>query len=1241
MRAKSEIREALENSLNDDIWKKLRNSLLGRELLAFGAEVISENENVKDTMLMQLNPDTADKNGLNMLSQMNEIPITNVKPSCVVVNMDDDSRTFAPYELQYSVGNVHFTNIEYTMHGKTVSLINGTQKCYAKDLPVSSGARVDGTETYFYDGASSYYGVRLGNAYPDSIVVYDENDLEIQRYSSDVALSNVIGVMCKVVTGVDGDIFVRFVCGEDYEAPSKFKIDWLDHSAMEFDIEDYDVRYDNTKVGTISYFSQGVVDDLDFMRLQLKKEMAKYNGFNTPMSIERYVKGMPYVLDAKCAKDESGINVYIKPSSLNPSLQTYLDFSEVAAHISLNSVLFPSVKVRTGKSIMFGVEISGVNDAKLQMGIKSLIQERFSYENMTFNTVINTGNILSEIYARYGVTPTISMTVREDFVQDKPLSFKPVKNTLKLYDNDNGVTAWEENGVLFGRTNKVNNIPFDKYTMVGSMGTMFILMLKGTPTAETVTTGRYASEDTEEYDTHSTKITYDDYSKKFNKLYLYDVSTNTIKPFDSTMQGLFFQDKQTNLKLSAWNSDEMVLGNLYDIKLLSTNNALALLVIYRNAGTLLDEDGNFEYWNVDNMVQYEEYLTGAYVANSKESEYSGKYQTVFFVKTPFALQNTNIDNWKLFEDCSHGDEEKTAGFYTGLRNIKSDGTLLGVKANWFVYNNKSYYAYEITDTFVNITNGVKNLAVRLNGSFLGMIPYEGDLYVFNEKYVTRITNFDGLKEKEEIYQIYKDINTPMTITEIVREFDNEILFKTADADFYTATGMTAFAGNKMGFANLKAVEDEVTGEKPPQDCKIGGVTADYATFYKEVIQDEGNGYDYYCYDIKNKRLKLYSKTAETSSSSEKIVYPTTYETRTYNLAAFQSQNYARIIAQNSAFMWKQPFEWNLSNQGTGMASEADFDNVYLVKWDNKSQLYKLKQINGSWYLITLTCDGSRLGAGSDSREWSHDELETKISTRHPAGFYKQAWYAFMTALETPESQGGFKPSGASTSMIPNGTRTTSRELSQFTYTKEMTGSDIVDLAEDNKQRPYSILNRAVGYTYALSKAFSTTKGSPTSLSSTYDVYEYIDTWMEQCLNWNGNDLELRYYDRASQSDKTIKITNSNREMFLDYNGNIVVDGDMNNRLKQKLNGGSSNISISRLMVKIQYKTDVTDVIKTVNFSSAVETQEVVNIGYYDEAKNSCVNDTGSEIAYVKYHTQNPNISGDSYLVLDESEIKFV
>jgi hypothetical protein len=29
------------------------------------------------------------------------------------------------------------------------------------------------------------------------------------------------------------------------------------------------------------------------------------------------------------------------------------------------------------------------------------------------------------------------------------------------------------------------------------------------------------------------------------------------------------------------------------------------------------------------------------------------------------------------------------------------------------------------------------------------------------------------------------------------------------------------------------------------------------------------------------------------------------------------------------------------------------------------------------------------------------------------------------------------------------------------------------------------------------------------------------------------------------------------------------------------------------------------------------------------------------VAYLKYHTQNPNVSNDSYLVLDETEINFI
>lgn len=1221
MRAKSDIIAYLASQLTDDIWKKLQNSLLGRELLAFGAEVISENENVKDTMLLQMNPETADKNGLYMLSQMNEIPITNIKPSAVVVQMADSVKTYAPYELQYNVGNVHFTNIEYTMQGKSVSLINGTHKCYRVGMDISEGAIEDGSETYFYDGTTTYSGIKLGNAYPDSIVVEyipegKTVSVEMNRYSSDIALSNNIDMMYKVVTGVDGNTYVRFLKGNDtIPNPTAYKIDWLDHSAMEFEVDDTSVTDpniagDDKTVATIEYYSQGVVDDLDYMRQQLKKEMAKYNGLNTPVSVENYVKGMPYILDAKCEKGEDGLCVYVKPSSpTQDNYSMYLDFSEVAAHISLNSILFPNIKVRTANQIMFGVEISGVSDLKLQQGIKSLLQERFAYENMNFNTVINTGGILSEIYGKYGIVPTINMTIKEQFVNGKPLSFTPIKNSLKLYGVDDSVVAWEENDLLYGKVEAKNPVPFLEFKIIGSMGTMFLLMYEGQKRDESATTRNgLDTSDGMNYDTYNTEITYQ--KKNYNKFYLYDVSTNTMKPFDGCMQNLLCTDNNPCLNYSAWNQDGQMFGNVYDFKILSTNNAFVGLMVFKDAGTDVITDGtnvDFTYWNnnnADNNELYLKYLNGDFVSYESNEKYKGKFQTTFYIKNPLALKNYNSDSWKEFQDATHGNPEDMLGLYEGLRGIMAGGIDLNVKSNWFIHNNKAYYAYNITNEYVYITNGAKNLAITSNGTFLGMMPYNDDLYVINPMYITRVVGFEGLKESEEVYRIYKNNTTTFNISEIIREFDNQIAFRTSEKEFYTANGFELLGGNRITFKNLKRVFDDITIENN-DSYKLGGCTKDYVTMYKEINEDLSDnkkrvGFEFYCYEINNSKTTVFKKYTDVElpdSTSPNVEY----KSHKVNLATFWDNN--KTVQRSAKVFDESTGELGYYNTNGTLSKFLNKEDIIFLVNSNKLYLYLNNVlINGTRCAVPLYIIRSNnikpIDSGNKNKDWNWDGDATGgLNPDYIAGFFKTCYNIFVNQSSTYKNNYE-NDNPKSTSTTYNGEIFTTTTVSSF--------------FDENYEINYKEGSNPVSY-------------------------ETIRNWYSSSIKPNilltpdigdGNQLDV---DIAYNKEKNALIGALEQLQIPTlkmWNGNRYEDW---------------SISGTAYKLNIVFFTKETTTITQGGYNVEGQSLEhlMTTIGYYDTDINACINEKGTETLYIRYNTQNPNVTSGSYLMLDESEIKFI
>ena len=842
MRSKSEILESLTSRMSSsDVWKKLKNGLLGKELLALGAEIISESENVKDSMLLQLNPETADKYGLYLLSQMNEIPVTNIKPSAIVVQMANDAKTYAPFELTYNCGNVTFYNIEYTMSNKVVSLICGEPKTvydYNADIVT------------FYDGGKSYSGIMLGNAYPESISVFnDTTAIEIPRYSPDTALSNMIDVMYKVVTSADGKQYIRFICSDGTTEPYSYRINYLDHSPDPFDFDESDmsVKDGNTVVAEVKYTSQGVSDDTEYMRNQLKGGMSIYNGLNTPKSVERYVNSLPYVIDCKCVPSENGgVNIYIKPSS-DSDLSVHLDFSEIAAHIALNTVLFPNVRVRTGNRLKFGLSIGGVKDEIMQNGIKNMLQQTFSYDNLKFNSMVNVSQVLSEIYSHYGIVPSINMNVNEDFVNDKPLSYVPIKNTFKGYDANGALVAWEHDGMLYGRDNSATSIPFFMYDVVCAVGKMFLLKMN-VDYAKSADATENAVGD---YSTYNDEVVIP-IPNKYNRFYLYDASTDMIKPFDNTLNMLLLTDTSPAILNRAWHTDEQMFGNLCDVEVVSINNGFSIVFVNKSAGTQTTDgnekgdDNDYKYWNKNNLSAYGSFLDGDNVTLERNGFYRGKFQTMITVSQSPSLMDLSSDAWnKGF--AADGVDGWFNGFYGGMKNYDNNGIKHNIQSNLFMFEENVYWIKQITDSRIIIAayrGATKDIVVPINGILRGMFPYGSSLYVVLDRSIIEIEGFSGFKQKMKTYNAYRDFNTPLNIVAIQRGFDNHIIIKTP-TEFYIANGFEKLSDSKMSFTNLKRIFDGVNAS----ECEIGSCTDEYATVYKREDNGEQVSLVFYCCDL--------------------------------------------------------------------------------------------------------------------------------------------------------------------------------------------------------------------------------------------------------------------------------------------------------------------------------------------------------------------------------------------------------
>ena len=130
MALKSEIKKLLSDKLNSGSWNKIKTSLVGKELIAYGAEVIAAEDNIKDAFTQSLNPELADKRGLISVANINKVVCSFIEPTFIIARIPDRSGTFnkevyAPYELIIQCGNETFYNTTYCKEGDEVVFYQG------------------------------------------------------------------------------------------------------------------------------------------------------------------------------------------------------------------------------------------------------------------------------------------------------------------------------------------------------------------------------------------------------------------------------------------------------------------------------------------------------------------------------------------------------------------------------------------------------------------------------------------------------------------------------------------------------------------------------------------------------------------------------------------------------------------------------------------------------------------------------------------------------------------------------------------------------------------------------------------------------------------------------------------------------------------------------------------------------------------------------------------------------------
>lgn len=458
MKGIAEIQNKLANSLENresGSWSRLRNSLIGKELLAFGAEVISASDNIADTFVQAFDYQQADERALISLSHVHNLAVSFTKPAYIRVRLlNKVGMTFKPFDLVYTVGNVKFTNISFFTGNDDIILYQGMVKTMFTERLVDYNYEKEVTwdRTVIPIGGDEIItGHNIGRALPDSVYAFYKDNVSRGIMSEFGPLSSGPELpVYKLFTLMNKDILVLDGDGKwgkmNYVEP-KFQILWLDPTSNSFTLNG---TLTSNIYGKLSYQVMGsdhaVEESLDYARDVFRRFYLKLNAIVSREQIQQFVKTFSYVNDCYVTANNANVVIYVKPSDPND----IGEYGAIEAELDLKGSILTKHEVFKGKSLNFQFKLSEDLDSELRSQIEEYLISKCGYDTLGYTEVVDCSRIAAELYAIFGVNSRVTFIVNKTSVESgTKFRFVPIEGTIKLIDATGRETGYDLNGQLF------------------------------------------------------------------------------------------------------------------------------------------------------------------------------------------------------------------------------------------------------------------------------------------------------------------------------------------------------------------------------------------------------------------------------------------------------------------------------------------------------------------------------------------------------------------------------------------------------------------------------------------------------------------------------------------------------------------------------------------------------------------------------------------------------------------------
>lgn len=486
MNTRYEFEELIKQRLKGATWNRLKNSFLGKELIAY-AGVFAELVSSQYTMFLNnLAPELADYRGLAVIGFNQGVIYDILRPSTaqIVVDLNKDVK---PYEASLTIGALKYYNYSYLRSKNNIQLT-----LYQSVKRWSSFSQNGNSDfgDYYLSGIYWMNGKKYIKLPEDTIAnsvrVYIE---DFEGNTIPQHLEQTPGYKNKVslFRDTDNTLCVTLNQPEEYDSYKDVKCYFLVGTTLASKSDENGQSEgeftDGQTVSKIKVYTVQGEKSIEEARLSLLANLSINSSISTKEQIRSCVNTFPQVNDNEPELVSTGeITVWVKPNY--PS-----SLEDVEDYLRLYGEMAVLWKVREGIPVEAFVALESM-DSNLTIDDKSEIQakvQEFIDKNIKYNTVLSAAWLMQSVQ-EYISRITLSLAVRQAIGVSTYLKLpsSTLSGTIEI-TRDEEVVGWDSRGSIRGFVERIELKSVEDSYLIGEVllknsDTERLLMYKGTIT---------------------------------------------------------------------------------------------------------------------------------------------------------------------------------------------------------------------------------------------------------------------------------------------------------------------------------------------------------------------------------------------------------------------------------------------------------------------------------------------------------------------------------------------------------------------------------------------------------------------------------------------------------------------------------------------------------------------------------------------------------------------------------------